>query len=926
VELADPARSYAVLIGSSSYADPALEDLPAVANNLTRLGELLEDPTVWGLPPGHCVRVPEPASPAEALDAVHDAARRADDTLLVYYAGHGLSDAAGLLLALPSTDPQRAYTSVDFDALRREVLGVRRDANRIVVLDCCYSGSALIGGMGGGMNGPVEMAEQSRIAGSYLLTASAATRQALAPPGETYTAFTGELIRLLDQGLPGGDGLIEVTRIYERLHGELRAKGRPLPQQRLSNTGRTLAIARNRYGAARAAAPSGKRSSEKVPSPAPEPLAVQVRDELSPALKETLRWKPHALADEYTRLLKDETQSGDAVELVRLAALSRPVQEVAALVVLLDRGAWHPAFHQVAGRGPQAVVECLEALYALDRAEDLAEPLILAVATHPPQDGVSVVQALRAAGYPAEKERLLSVITAGTRSTDYFLELLGALWSAELNTDADRVLAEVTTASDEDAAQLADALLAIGRHEKAFELYARAAAVVARRPVRELIRVLGALDGAEEDCRERARRVTRSVNGTDDHGGSAAGEERLAAQLHKQADILLWAALDADESPSAIGELSEALWSAGMNGRALRALARSAESLSPDAVVELADILRDSGHDDGVRHLLRAATLGHPVGMTAFFVDALREMGWPVDANRLLADAAVRPVEEVVALAVWCTEHDRERDRARLVSAVGRRPVPERLAVVRTLLAVPGDHDDFIAPLALAPDEDFAEVLETLRDQEDARGLVTLLAYQVRADRPAAIQRLDFLTRAEGAFATEKAVLAVLLASGDVLAGVLGDVRATPPSPAEITSLVGATAPLAARVYATSALCAAGHQDKVVMALVRTAVHPATQEAVEWLAALDAHSLTDCVHALIRSRRLSEGTAPGLADLVAGLGAAGMHEAASFALQRFAFTLGPQRTSDLARSIAPPPVPTPYGPVPPFLFAPPRET
>lgn len=99
----------------------------------------------------------------------------------------------------------------------------------------------------GGAGRAVQMAEQTRIAGSYLLTASSATRQSQSPPGETYTAFTGELIRLLESGLPDAGELIEATHVYEHLYGELRAKGRPLPQQRLSNTGRTLVFARNRH-------------------------------------------------------------------------------------------------------------------------------------------------------------------------------------------------------------------------------------------------------------------------------------------------------------------------------------------------------------------------------------------------------------------------------------------------------------------------------------------------------------------------------------------------------------------------------------------------------------------------------------------------------------------------------------------------------
>ncbi|MGW5676559.1 hypothetical protein ACWEV4_16025 [Streptomyces sp. NPDC003860] len=78
-----------------------------------------------------------------------DAAGRADGPKALkgawgccYYAGHGLRgpDVDGLLLALASTDPERPYTSVDFDAVRREVLEAGRRVNKVVILDCCYGG------------------------------------------------------------------------------------------------------------------------------------------------------------------------------------------------------------------------------------------------------------------------------------------------------------------------------------------------------------------------------------------------------------------------------------------------------------------------------------------------------------------------------------------------------------------------------------------------------------------------------------------------------------------------------------------------------------------------------------------------------------------------------------------------------------------
>ncbi|WP_371578539.1 caspase family protein [Streptomyces sp. NBC_01314] len=119
--LPDPTRSRAVLIGVRSYL--FLADLPAVRNNVERLASLFTDPRVWGLPASHCVALHDPQSGQEVLDAVHEAAARAEDALVVYFAGHGLlSPNADLYLALPGSDPRRLYRSVDYDLLRHEIV------------------------------------------------------------------------------------------------------------------------------------------------------------------------------------------------------------------------------------------------------------------------------------------------------------------------------------------------------------------------------------------------------------------------------------------------------------------------------------------------------------------------------------------------------------------------------------------------------------------------------------------------------------------------------------------------------------------------------------------------------------------------------------------------------------------------------------
>lgn len=259
VALADPARSEAVLVGVHDYVN--LEGLPAVARNVEGLRQVLTDPAVWGLPAEACTVISQPGDVGLVLDTVREKARRASDTLLVYYAGHGLTDphTDELYLALPHSDREREYTSLRYEYLRRAVLDVQASTQRtVLILDCCYSGRALIGSMGA----DVQIADQAVVEGTCLLTASAETRPALSPPGETYTAFTGELIAALNDGIPGAPDLLDMDTLYRHLHGNLASKSRPLPQQRNRNTGGLIAVARNRAAATKAAGTVGPVSRE----------------------------------------------------------------------------------------------------------------------------------------------------------------------------------------------------------------------------------------------------------------------------------------------------------------------------------------------------------------------------------------------------------------------------------------------------------------------------------------------------------------------------------------------------------------------------------------------------------------------------------------------------------------------------------------
>jgi len=242
MRLPDPQRSYAVLIGASTYHFSELRDLPAVRRNLDVLAEMFTDQTIGWLPLERCIVLPDPTDVRLVYRTLRRYAGLAEDTLLVYFAGHGRTGQHNeLYLSMTDTDPDELRVSaLPFDLIR-DVFGDSPAANRVLILDCCFSGRAIQD-----MSGPDEaILGQIGIEGTYTLTSSPANAVALAPAGADYTAFTGELITLLRTGIPDGPELLTFATIYRHLLHTMTILGLPLPKQRGTGTVDQLALARN---------------------------------------------------------------------------------------------------------------------------------------------------------------------------------------------------------------------------------------------------------------------------------------------------------------------------------------------------------------------------------------------------------------------------------------------------------------------------------------------------------------------------------------------------------------------------------------------------------------------------------------------------------------------------------------------------------
>jgi hypothetical protein len=225
---ADPRRSECVLIGVEDYTP--LRRLPAVRRNVARLRDVLVNPGVWGIPADRLHIVEYPRSAADIRNVVSAAATKATDTLLVYFAGHGLYHPdEKLLLALPDATGKDDKHTVPWKQLA-EVIQHSNAARKVVVLDCCYAGLALDGQAAA----PPRLGDVARTQGVYVLAAVQKHEEASAPDDEEYTAFTGELLRVLHDGIlvdaPGGE-FLNLNAVHQEVRDALRKKHRPQPDR-----------------------------------------------------------------------------------------------------------------------------------------------------------------------------------------------------------------------------------------------------------------------------------------------------------------------------------------------------------------------------------------------------------------------------------------------------------------------------------------------------------------------------------------------------------------------------------------------------------------------------------------------------------------------------------------------------------------------
>ncbi|WP_191971854.1 caspase, EACC1-associated type [Streptomyces luteolifulvus] len=237
---ADWSTGACVLVGVHTYQE--LSDRPAIRGNLEDLSRLLT--ASFGIAQDHCIVVDNPHDPRTVIDAIQRAGRATafrSGMLLVYYAGHGVPHprTGQLLLSVSDSRAFAFHTFLPFDHIR-EAIAASPATQRLVIIDCCYSGRGL------DALSPAEPALPP-IEGTFLMASSSATELSLSPAGKPHTAFTEALLDVLERGLPGGPPLLDAEALFEGVRRVCAARDWPEPQRQVRNNGHRIPLIPNRW-------------------------------------------------------------------------------------------------------------------------------------------------------------------------------------------------------------------------------------------------------------------------------------------------------------------------------------------------------------------------------------------------------------------------------------------------------------------------------------------------------------------------------------------------------------------------------------------------------------------------------------------------------------------------------------------------------
>lgn len=222
---------YAILIGCQNFPEEAgLQDLRCPLNDVRGMDNVLADNRL-----GDCQTIvlenPTEKNVRRTIAQVCTNARR-QDTIFIYYSGHGKPDRSGTLHLITSDTELKLLegSAVSLDFVKASI-GNSDAQNAVLLLDCCYSGAAGQAFTRGQIEDQLNVVNQG--SGIFIMSASTEYQTAQEKEEDEFGVFTKHLIEGVRSGEADQDrdGIITMQEIYDYVWQKVTAENHQEPKK-----------------------------------------------------------------------------------------------------------------------------------------------------------------------------------------------------------------------------------------------------------------------------------------------------------------------------------------------------------------------------------------------------------------------------------------------------------------------------------------------------------------------------------------------------------------------------------------------------------------------------------------------------------------------------------------------------------------------
>lgn len=206
----------ALLIGVNKYKDTVFRPLNNIANDVFGIGKILGNSSVDYGQRNLLGTEATKDNIIESLQAFFEC--KNEDTLLLYWAGHGSADGNGYFIAYDTENDNKLNTAIEMSYVKGLIENT--DAKAVVVMfDCCYSGTVARGDSD--FRSTMERSLHVIGKGKVIIAACDDYQKAYELDSENHGRFTYHVLQGLEGKAADAGGNVDVFNLYRYISGEM---------------------------------------------------------------------------------------------------------------------------------------------------------------------------------------------------------------------------------------------------------------------------------------------------------------------------------------------------------------------------------------------------------------------------------------------------------------------------------------------------------------------------------------------------------------------------------------------------------------------------------------------------------------------------------------------------------------------------------